>query len=283
MCWCWRRGNYDMTTQQEKNVFKCKNLQTLELPHHPLPPPLPTTPPTTGTTPPTTPSPPQHHPSQHHPSPPTPPTNPTTTCSRQPVHANTRREPCRSVCDSECMITSSPRSCVVCFVYLPEDRPRPWNFLLIVAKSLKCPWNLVESSPIGSSTISLGGLLHCDHCEQCSMPSAELCLTIHTSRETWSCAKNLRAILFLQTIANRVKSRVNGFRCWMHECVGKMRKTISRFSQHFPELNGRHHIFKLLKVSVINFTRLLRLKSRISAVFCKIKMLSCSARKCKSV
>ena len=25
----------------------------------------------------------------------------------------------------------------------------------------KCPWNLVESSPIGSSTISLGGLLHC--------------------------------------------------------------------------------------------------------------------------
>ena len=32
---------------------------------------------------------------------------------------------------------------------------------LLVAKSLKCPWNLVESSPIGSSTISLGGLLHC--------------------------------------------------------------------------------------------------------------------------
>ena len=34
---------------------------------------------------------------------------------------------------------------------------------LLVSKSLKCLWNLVESSPIGSSTISLGGLLHCQN------------------------------------------------------------------------------------------------------------------------
>ena len=53
-------------------------------------------------------------------------------------------------------ISIYPGSCVVYFVYLPEDRPCCKT--LSSEKQKKCLLKLVESSPIKLSTISLGGL-----------------------------------------------------------------------------------------------------------------------------
>ena len=41
-------------------------------------------------------------------------------------------------------ISIYPMSCVVCFVYFPEDRPRPWNFKLQNEKRVSfgfCPFS----------------------------------------------------------------------------------------------------------------------------------------------
>ena len=57
------------------------------------------------------------------------------------------------------------------------------------SKTLKCPWNLVESSPIGSSTISLGGLLHC----------VMIAWVRNCNGQTWFSTRRARVVSGLQT------------------------------------------------------------------------------------
>ena len=58
----------------------------------------------------------------------------------------------------------SPRSLVKSKMYFSipfVSQDSTDTFVVFATKPQKCPLNLVESSPIRSSTISLGGLLHC--------------------------------------------------------------------------------------------------------------------------